>query len=109
MARFEQVGGERMPEQMWIDVGIDALSTGPVIDTGLYRACADARAAVAHEQRLFVRSGHLWPRLMPLCERCERFPANWDNAVLITLAGYVDHGGVAVYIVAVKTGELGQA
>jgi hypothetical protein len=46
---------------------------------------------------------------MPLCERCERFPANWDNAVLITLAGSVDHGGVAVYIVAVKTGALGQA
>ena len=58
VARFEQVGGERMPEQMWIDVGVDALSTRPVTDTGLHRARADASAAVADEQRLLVRSGH---------------------------------------------------
>ena len=35
MARFEQVRRKRVPKQMWVDIGIDALLARPVGDTGL--------------------------------------------------------------------------
>ena len=50
VAGLEQVGGERMPEQVRVDLGVDALAASPVIDARLHAAATKARAAVADEQ-----------------------------------------------------------
>ena len=51
VAGLENMGCERMPEQVWKYVGVDALVFGPVSNAGLYRPPADALAAVADEHR----------------------------------------------------------
>ena len=40
VARLEDVGGKRVPEQVREYICIDALPAGPVLDAGLYRPAA---------------------------------------------------------------------
>src|SRR5210317_1337185 len=54
VARLEQVGGKGVPEQVRVDLGVDALAPRPVIHPRLYAAAAEARAPLAHEQGLFA-------------------------------------------------------
>ena len=54
VTRLQDMSRERVPEQVWKDVGVDSLAPRPVLDPSLHRAAAEARAAVIHEQRSFV-------------------------------------------------------
>ena len=50
MARFEDMGGERMPKQVGVDIGVDPLLFRPVLHAGLDRARTDAPASVTDKQ-----------------------------------------------------------
>ena len=54
VAGFEQVGREGVPEQVWIDLCVDALAASPVVDACLHATPAKASAAIADEQGLLV-------------------------------------------------------
>ena len=68
VARLEDMGCEGVPEQVRVDVGVDALLLRPVLDARLHGARADTHAAIADKQSGFLDIGEIaTPSPMPSC------------------------------------------
>ena len=72
VARLEQVGGEGMPQQVGLLLGVDALAASPVIDARLHAAATEASTAIADEQGGLIGVGKACARYIPFCQRLQR-------------------------------------
>lgn len=87
VARFEHVRGEGMPQQVWINLGRDALFLCPVIDACLDRARAQTGSLQADEQGSLIGFGQGDPFSQPGADCLERVFSDGQDALLLTLAG----------------------
>ncbi len=109
VTRLEQVRGEGMPEQVRVDLGVDALAPGPVVHARLYAAATQARAPVADEQCPLVRRRQRAARFLPAGERLHRPGADRHDTVLVALAGDAHRRILHVHVAEIQVGEFGQA
>ncbi len=108
VARLEQVRRERVPEQVRVDAGIDALPLGPVQDPGLYRAGAQPAAPLAQEQGAFLCRGQRPALGQPSAERFPRVAADRHDAVLVALAGHRHGAVIQIEVTDIQSRQLGK-
>src|ERR1700752_2853254 len=92
-ARFEQVGGEGMPEEVRMHVHAQALALRPVVDARLDGAGTQALTPSADEKRRIPGRRQSRALLEPGSQRRERQPADRHDAGFPALAEH-PHGAV---------------
>ena len=87
LARFEQMGGERVPKQVRVNMQGYPLKPRPACNPGLDGAWTESTTVSSDEQRRLTGGGERLPLAEPVLQGFEGFATHGHDAHLATLAG----------------------
>jgi len=108
VARFQQVGGKRVPEQVWIDFGANALFSCPVINTGLHGARAQAGSFFADKKCSLIGCRQYDPFLQPGRKRLEGIPTHRQDTILVAFARHAGRRIGTIDVAKIETCQFSQ-